>query len=729
MQQVNRSTSMPFPDREVPHQAGAGDGLPIDSGLGEIIAAVARHKLALFGTILGSLLLAGLALYMVTPRYSAETMIMIEPKTSNIVSVEAVVAGLSGDEESIQSETYVLSSRELAGRVIQRLNLHEDPEFNPEGMPSNDVMASGLSAELSAVVNRFLKRLTVIPLDTSRVISVSFSSESAEKAAIIANVLADEYIVSRLEAKFESTRRANAWLGVRIDELRDELMNAERAVETARARFGLLQGDGMTLASQELIELNTQLVLARSERAEAAARLGQIKGISSSRRSNNSLDEVLNSSLIQRLREQESEVERRVAELSSEYGELHPKMIQLRAEAKDIQSRIGVEIDKVVAGLRSRLAVAQAREESLQRSLEELKSRAAIGNQNEIELRALEREAEANRGLLATMLSRQKETLSQEDADYQQADARIISAADMPIEPTYPRVGVVLGLVLIASSILGLIVVLVIELLDDGFRSGDELERATGVPSIGFVPLVPDIGSYKSLAGYVSGKPNTAFGESIRTLNWSIGLAFPAPAPKSVLVTSSVPGEGKTTIATCLATSQSVAGRLTVLIDADTRRPCCHELLGVPREPGLVDVLTGTANLDDVLVDRNWSGLVFLPAGSPSPNAPNLLDSQKMRELLEEMNRRFDFIVMDSPPVMATTDARILCQMVDATVVAIKWGETRRAVVRNTLGQLLGARARLAGSLLSMVDARKHAKYGYGDSGAYTGDLEKYYAG
>jgi capsular exopolysaccharide synthesis family protein len=142
-----------------------------------------------------------------------------------------------------------------------------------------------------------------------------------------------------------------------------------------------------------------------------------------------------------------------------------------------------------------------------------------------------------------------------------------------------------------------------------------------------------------------------------------------------------------------------------------------------------VDVLTGNASLDDVLIERNWSGLVFLPAGSPSPNAPNLLDSDKMRELLEELNKRFDFIVIDSPPVMATTDARILCQQVDATVAVIHWGKTRRAVVRNTLRQLLGARARLAGSLLSMVDVRKHAKYGYGDSGAYTGDLEKYYAG
>jgi capsular exopolysaccharide synthesis family protein len=274
-----------------------------------------------------------------------------------------------------------------------------------------------------------------------------------------------------------------------------------------------------------------------------------------------------------------------------------------------------------------------------------------------------------------------------------------------------------------------MVIILIMELLEDGFRSGEDLEKATGIPSIGFVPLVQVPEEFRSLADYVANKPNTALSEAIRTLNWSIGLAFPAPKPKSVLITSSVPGEGKTTIAACLAVSQSIAGRNTVLVDADTRRPTCHWLLDITRTPGLVDVLTGSVSLDDALIENTQSGLMILPAGSPSKNTPNLLESENMRELLAELNRRFDFIVIDSPPVMATTDARILCQMTDATVAVIHWAKTPRAVVRNTLSQLQAARARLAGGLLSMVDVRKHAQYGYGDSGAYTGDLEKYYIG
>ncbi|MFW2403881.1 MAG: GumC family protein [Gammaproteobacteria bacterium] len=701
---------------------------PTDPGLAEMLVAVSRRKRILLGTVIGALILAALYLIFATPRYTADALILIEPQNTNFVSVESVVTGISGDAETVQSQSLVLSSRELAGRVIQRLELYADPEFNPNLDDQADGAPSLMSREMSAIVDQFLKRLAVLPQDNSRVIAVSFSSEVPEKAAEIANALADEYIVSGLEAKFESTRRANDWLGVRIEELRAKVQEAEQQVEEARAGFGLLEGNGATLASQELAQLNTELVIARNERTEAAARLGQVRRLQRDQADIDSVADVLNSVLIQRLREQEAEVERRVADYSQEYGERHPKMIQLRAEADDLESRIQAEINKIVAGLSNQVAVARARENALEARLDELKKTVVTANQNEIGLRALDREAEANRSLLATMLARQKETLSQEDVGFQQSDARVISTADIPLEPSFPRPAIVLSLVLIGATILGLIAILILELLDDGFRSGDEVERATGIPSIGFIPLVPDTGSHDNLLSYIAGKPATAFGESIRTLNWSLSIAFPSP-PKSVLITSSVPGEGKTTIAACLATSQSVAGRKVILIDADTRQPVCHELVGFKREPGLTDYLIGEATLDEILVERDWSGLTLLPAGMPNPNAPNLFESQKMRDLIAELEDRFDLVVIDSPPVMAAADARILCRMTDATVAIVRWEETRRTIACNTLAQLQSADAKLAGVLISMVDTRKHAKYGYGDSGAYTGDLEKYYAG
>ena len=487
-------------------ERSAQDFRPVnaDPGLVEILAVITRRWMVLAGTVVGCLILAGLFLALATPQYSAETLIMIEPKNSNIVSIEEVVSGLSGDEETIQSEVYVLTSRSLAGRVVLSQSLYDDPEFNPDGVAIDTVAAEeGMSREFGAVVDRFLDKLQVVPKENSRVIGASFTSESAEKAATVINALADQYILSRLESKFASTQRANDWLGVRIAELRANVQDLETQVEAARERFGLLGAEGIPLASREMIELNTQLVMTRSERAEAEARLTQIEDLSPGGDNNESLNEVLDSPLIQRLREQESEVKRREAELSTEYGNLHPRMIQLRAEADDIAARIDAEIARIVAGLKSQVEVVKAREESLEQSLDGMKKEVAVANQNEIELRALEREAEASRNLLATMLSRQKETISQEDGDFQQADVRVISPADIPLEPSYPSTTIVLGLVIVFAFILAMVIILILELLDDGFRNGEEMEKATGVPSIGFVPFVSIASDYDSLPEYI----------------------------------------------------------------------------------------------------------------------------------------------------------------------------------------------------------------------------------
>jgi capsular exopolysaccharide synthesis family protein len=235
--------------------------------------------------------------------------------------------------------------------------------------------------------------------------------------------------------------------------------------------------------------------------------------------------------------------------------------------------------------------------------------------------------------------------------------------------------------------------------------------------------------NYSSLAAYVAGRPGAAFGESVRTLNWSLSLAFPDKPPQVVLITSSVPGEGKSTIASSLATVQSVAGQRVVLIDADIRRPACHEITGVEKEPGLTNVLAGEVDINNVLQASAWSSLKVIPAGMPTMHATNVLGSKKMAALLDVMRDKFDLIVIDSPPLMAAADARILSRLSDATILAVRWGSTRRQAVKMSVRQLLAAGAPLAGGLLTMVNAKKHAQYSYGDSGAYAGELEKYYVG
>lgn len=702
-------------------QESAGD----DVGVGEIFAALRRRIWVLLGIVVPVLAVTAGLLSLLTPRYTAELLIMIEAADNQrFVSLDSVVAGLSGDEQSVQSEAHVLRSRALAERVVQRLGLAQDPEFS-EGLDP----ALSPAVRLSAILERYLDRLEVAPLDNSRVIAVRFSSRDPEKAARIANALADEYLQSRLETKFELTHQANTWLSQRIAELRRKTADAEAAVEKARAELGLLEGNGITLTSQELAELNTQLVLARTERAEAEARLAQVQQRAGDRGGAETTLEVLQSPLIQRLREQEAEVQRRVAELSSELGPKHPRMIQLQAEAADLRERIDREVRKIITGLRNEVNVARARERAIARSLDELKSRKQADNQGAIRLRQLEREAAANRELLDTLLARQKETASQEDLNFQQPDATVFSPAVTPAEPSWPRTGLVLGLAGLGALMLGLLTVLLLELMDAGFRSGEQFEQYTGVPSLGFIPLVRKPREFRTLPGYLAERPASALGESLRTLSWSLRLAFPDQPPRRLLFASALPNEGKTTVASCLATAEANAGRRVVLVDADIRQPGCHELAGIAREPGLSNLLAGDATVDEVLVEAEWQGLKVIPAGQPSSQAPNLLGSERMRKLLAELDARFDLVVIDSPPVMAAADARILAGLADATVLVIRWGKTRRSTARLALRQLQGAGARIAGGLLSMVDVKRNAQYGYGDSGAYSGELGKYYVG
>ncbi|MEO7387066.1 MAG: polysaccharide biosynthesis tyrosine autokinase [Gammaproteobacteria bacterium] len=698
--------------------------LPAENSLGldEVFRVVARRKWLLLGIMGVALALTYVWSRLVTPLYSAEALVLVEPKDSGIAALQTAARGLSADEATVQSEAYVLSSRALAERVIGRLDLLVDPRF------AGDARGGTPAQQLSAAIDEFVDRLEVRPQENSRVIAVRFSAEEPARAAQIVNTLTDEYVLAGIEAKFSATQRAAGWLNTQVGELRGKVEEGEQRVEALRRKFGLVSGSSGTLSGQELAEVNTQLIMARVARAEAQARLSRVRSLARSGGDITTAAEVLGSPLIQRLREQEAELRRRVAELSSELGERHPQMLQLRAEAADLQAKIDSEVGKVIAGLRNEVSVAAARENAIASSLAASQNRVATGNESGIPLRAAEREVEANRTLLASLLARQKEAVAEKDMSSQQSDARVIAAAGPPVEPSFPKTGVMLGLVFLASGILGLLSILVSELLDSGFRSGEQVEQSTGVTALGFIPKAT-LDQDDSLYGLIRQQPESAFGEALRTLNWSVSLTRPDDPPRIVLVTSARPAEGKTSIASSLALVQALAGRKVMLIDADTRRPTLHEVTGVPRSPGLLEVLSGRAELKDVIRDAGPSGLKVIAAGASTSVTPNLLASARMDTLLADLRSRFDLVVIDSPPVMAAADARILARKADATVVAVRWAGTRREAVLAALRQLQADGTRIAGVVLTLVDARKHAQYSYGDSGAYAGELAKYYVG
>lgn len=707
-----------------------------DAGLGDLLNILFRRKWLILGIVFASVLLVVIALQFVTPRYNAETLILLEPQQITIPTVDSVLAGRTADDQGVRSQVEVLQSRGLAAAVIDTLALDADPEFNarlrPPGLITRIFSVFGgdggdKPANRSAIVDSFLNRLDVEAVKDSRVLSAVITSVDAEKAAIISNAVADQYLLSQLETKFEATKVANDWLNERVSELRQQVAMSEQAVEDFRKTAELLQTEGGTLTAQQIAELNGQLVLARASEAEARARLRQLSSLIDSPDGVATASEVLDSPLIQRLKEQQTEVERRVAELSTEYGLSHPRMIQLQAEAEDVAQRIDAEVNKVVRNLSNEVAIAAAREDSLETELGRLMNVMAVSNEKEIQLRALEREAEANRALLATLLARFKEISSQDEMQLQQAGARIISRADAPSKPSFPNKPFMLGIVIPLSALLAIIAVFVMESLQRGFVSGEQIEQETGVISLGFVPLLGTKGLRKiEPAKHMLEHPRSAFSQSLRTAYWSLTIAV-SEGPAIVVVTSSHPGEGKSTIALGLARTQAISGRRTLLIDADTRNPSIHDALDSQNNEGLADYLSGKCANPKIRVDDE-TGLEFITAGAPVEDPLPLLDSVTMDEFLSFAEQDYEFVVIDTPPIIAGLDACALSRKADTTLLVVRWARTAKSVVAHTLRELGRTHGHLSGTLLNMVDVGKHAQYHYGDSGAYHGVLRKYYS-
>lgn len=752
--------------------------------LNEFFRRLWRRKLAIFGTIITVMAIVMVVLTHLTPLYSAVTLVEIGQKETNVFDFEAVVSGLSVDASSVETQIRVIRSRKLANKTVEKLQLYQDPEFNPalrapsaparwldtllrntantDKAPSEERSAENLSEESewynfvsplvdklavllsdteepgiekaiilereqNRVINKFLEGLKVESEGISRVIAIWFESANPRTAASITNTLADYYIVAQLDAKLEATQLANEWLNNRIKELREEVEVTERATEVYRERSGLIRGSrNVSLAVEQISELSTQHVLAKAMLAEAEARFRHAERLLKSPRGIETASEVLASPLIQKLREEESRVERQVAELSVQYGERHPTMINARAEHRDLTAKIKTEVNKIIEGLRNEVAVARARAASLIVALDELKHQVGNLNTQEVQLRSLEREAAASRSLLETLLARAKETASQ--VAFQQPDATILSYAAIPQRPSFPPKVIIMAVTLGFAIILGLLLASVIESLDSGFRSMEQVERLMGMTPLGLVPTL------KGLAGFnrkpessILEKPASAFGEAIRSLHTNLLLSDSDKRPKVILIASALPKEGKTTVVVSLARMLSSIGQKVLVIDCDMRRSSVHKAFGLDARPGLVECLNGEVALNDVIREDQYSGTHLLSSGAPADHPPNLLSSDSFRTMLNTLSQGYDLIILDSAPVLAVSDSLVLSRVVDKVVYLVRWVETRRETAINGIKQIVDAGGDMAGVLLTMVDAKEHAQYGFGDSGSYAGPIKKYY--
>jgi polysaccharide biosynthesis transport protein len=733
--------------------------------LRELWRAVWRRKFVLLATI--SVITGAAYAYIAqqTPLYTAQTLIQVQTRDAPVLQAPGVVEDLVGDPASglragvMESEIQFLTSPGFLRHMVEQLDLVKDPEFNSAlradaGQPSvlallnplRYVPARWLAAlrgqqgagsapavdpamlELNRVVGAFGSRLEILQVNGSYVMSLAFLAEDPAKAARIANAMADEYLVSQVEAKFQAAERATEWLGKRIQELRGEVLEAEAKIVEYRSRNNLVDTADGNQASLQFFQLNSQMALAQAERAGAEARLSQARAMLQAEGGMQAAAAVLNSPVMADLRSQELELTRRVSELSADIGERHPQMVTTRGELANVREKMQDEVQRIISDLTNEVAVARAREQELQNHMAALQGDAANLDLAEVELRDLTMEADANRQMFATFLTRFREIVEQQEL--QEADAKIMSAATVPVGPSYPKTTFVTLIAFAGSLVLGGLLVFVVERWDAGygFRSADEIQAALGLRALA---LVPDLSRREtngaSAEDYIVQKPNSSYAEALQRVRTSLFLADGERPPKTVLVTSSVPLEGKSAIAVSLARQSARSGLKVILVDADLRRPRLHEVLGLANQNGLSEVLTGRVSPEAAIKHDERSGLDFLPAGVGVVSPPDLLRSSTMRILLEEMAAYYDLVVLDSPPVGAVSDGLTLAGIVDKSLYVIRWEQTPRNVVLAGMGQMFEAGAEIAGVVLSRVDVKKHARYGYADSGCYRGNYSKYY--
>jgi exopolysaccharide transport family protein len=723
-------------------RAGGSSGETIDV---ERLIAAFRRRLWLFLAV-GGVIAAALLFVMLrqTPMYTATANVMINTRTEKVVDSQAVLSGLTADTGTVDTEVEVLKSPQLAATVVDTLKLDKDPEFNPALKPpglvgsilggkkaASERNAPGAAeAERQAVIAAVGKQLTVRRVGLTYSITISFQSTSAMKAATIANGFADAYIRSQLTAKFDATRQANSFLNNRLDTLRTQLQEADAAVSNYRVANNLLSSEGTTLTEQEISAYNQQLAQARVQQAEDEARLRTARAQLAAGSNGDDVGEALSSQVVQNLRAQRAVVSGRVAEMSGRYGERHPDMVRAQRELADIDQQIQAEIRRIVSNLEARVRVSQQRTASVEASLGGARGTLAANSAASVHLKELEGNAEAARNVYQSFLDRYKQTGAQEGVE--QADARVVSHAVPPSRQSSPNVMLALALSVVVGAGAGMAAVIVAEIMDAGLATSDDVERKIGLASVASIPLMSSVAEANERGiqpiDYVLRKPLSGFAEAFRSLRTSILYAVPGQQGKIVVLTSALPGEGKTTTSICLARVAAQAGSKVLLLDCDLRRRAVTRTLGLTPEKGLAEVLHGSAPLESTVVLDQASGAYVLPLAHTASSTEDIFGLPAMDQLLARARASFDLIILDTAPVLALADTRILAGKTDLVVLLARWRKTPARAIGASVRLLQQANAQIAGVALTQVDMNAQSKHGYGDAGYYYDEYKKYYA-
>lgn len=699
---------------------------------------LAKHRYLVLATAAGVAALALLYTLMATPIYRATAVIQIEREGIKVLNVEGVTPvdnGYYGDD-FLQTQYELLRSRSLAERVAEDLGLPVSLVSAQSSRPSWSQRFSELvsargrkqpaapaavdagtrsAGDVRSIADIVQGGLDIEPVRDSRLVHINFDSPTPAFAARVANAVADGFIATGLERRFDATSYAKRYLEDQLKVVKSKLEDSERnLVDFAQKEQIVAPGqDGQTLVSQNLTELNAALAQAQDQRIRAEARWRQAQ----SARGAALPADMLGNSIVRSLQQQRADLQTKYQQQLQVFKPGYPAMQQLQGEIAELDKQIAAELSNIRSSVKAEYDAAAAQEGMLNARIAGLRDQSLDLDKRSIQYNILKREVDTNRQLYDGLLQRYKEigVSVNESAN----NVSVVDRAEVPSSPYKPSLGRNLVLGLGGGLLLGVLLAFVREYVDDTIKSPGDIEQRLRLAVLGAVPEIGERGSVRQAAA----DPRSAFSESYRSVRTALQFSSDHGVPGVLLLTSAAPGEGKSVSALMLARNLAHLGKRVLLIEADLRKPSLHRELGIRADIGLSSVLSGSEPLASAIQRTDEERLSVVLSGPLPPNPAELLSGSRLVSLIAAAAEEYDQIVIDGPPVIGLADALILGNVASATVFVVHAGRTRISTAQQAVKRLLSARAHLVGALLTRYDPRASAQgyqyesyYAYGES-------------
>lgn len=709
-------------------------GLP----LAEMLRIVNRYRWQVAAMAGLFAILGTVAAFSATPIYRATMVVLIESQTERIAPVEEVYDPGFTSYEYYGTQMELLRSRELIGRVVEKLGLAGPPaqpattqqlqapaapqgggfarwfDWLPFVGPSTPAAPQAISPEQlrENAIGRVLGMMRVEMIPRTQLVRVHIESPSATEAAALANAVGDAYVESGLDSRFGATERATRWLTQRLADLRVKLEVSERALQAYREKHGLVNvGGARGLYEQELTDNARKLREAQATKAQLGATYWKIQQSGGDEKKLREIGTLLLDEPVQRASDNLLQAEQSLKQLQERYGEKHPQMTAAQARLEGARRAYADALRLSANGVKARYEIAAETARALESVVESDRSQIRKLDERDSELTALERDVQTGRELYDVFLKRLKETDTQ--TRYDHFNARIVDPAIVPGAPFKPNRKRVVMTWTFMGMLFALGLIALRHMLSETVRSVEQLEHDTQMPVISVLPRSNDVAGRDSVPALCLEQPRAPFSEGVRSIRASLYLSDVDKRTKRILFTSALPGEGKTSVAAGFAVTLGQIERV-LLLEADLRAPVLKKVFGIPGStPGLVEVLTHQVKLEQALYRHAPSGIDVLPVAATPANPSEVIASAALQKLIEDLGARYDRIVFDSPPCHAGSDSIVLANRMDAVVFVIHAGKTSLRAIQTAVKQLRSAQAPLLGHVLNQVDAR-NTSYGYG---------------